>query len=131
MSATRFVGVGAVDDAGLSFIVPRDYLSDPEFYFTWRAASSSANDAKIFLDMYTGDTNDLGSLTTIIETMSITDTPTSANVFLYSPTVSPTTPLKGSDSVHLRIYRDPGDAGDTYTGDLDMINFVFRYKSKG
>lgn len=130
MSVTRFVGLGAVDDAGISFMVPQDYLNTPQFYYTWRASTTSANIAKISMDIYSGTTNNLGSLTTSVETLSLTGTPTTANVFLFSPTASSSLTLNGGDNLHVRIYRDPGDAGDTFTGDLDMINFTFKYNSK-
>lgn len=130
MSATRFGGTGAIDDAGVSFIIPQDYLNTPQFYYTWRSSTTSANIAKIFMDIYTGTTNNLGSLTSSVETLSLTGSPTTANVFLFSPTTSSSLVLSGGDNVHVRIYRDPSDAGDTFTGDLDMINFTFKYNSK-
>ena len=129
VAVTRFAGVGAVDDAGLSFIIPNDYVGSPQFYFTWRAASTSANNAKIFLDLYTGSTNNLGSLTTSVETLSIIATPTNTNTFIFSSAATSNISFSGGNTIHARIYRDPGDGDDTYTGDLDMINFNFKYNS--
>ena len=129
MAVTRFDGTGAVDDAGLSFVIPNDYVSGAQFYFTWRAASTSANNAKIYLDLYTGSTNNLGSLTTSVETLGIVTTPTNTNTFIFSSAATSSISFSGGNTVHLRIYRDPADAADTYTGTLDMINLNFKYTS--
>jgi hypothetical protein len=129
MVVTRFAGTGAIDDAGLSFSVPNDYVGSPQFNFVWRAATTSVNNGKIFLEIYTGSTNNLGSLTTAVETLSIISTPTNANTFIISSAATSNLVLSGGNSLHLRIYRDPADAGDTFTGDLDMINLNFKYNS--
>ena len=129
MAVTRFDGTGAVDDAGLSFVIPNDYVSGAQFYFTWRAASTSANNAKIYLDLYTGSTNNLGSLTSSVETLGIVTTPTNTNTFIFSSAATSSISFSGGNTVHVRIYRDPSDAADTYTGTLDMINLNFKYTS--
>jgi hypothetical protein len=129
MSVTRFDGTGPIDDAGLSFVIPSDYISSPQFYFVWRAASTGATNAKIFIDLYTGSTNNLGSLTTPVETLNIIATPTNLNTFIISSAVTSSISFSGGNTVHARIYRDPSDGGDTYTGSLDMINFNFKYNS--
>ena len=131
MAVTRFNGTGGVTDAGLSFVVPDDYYGEPDFYFTWRATASGTTSAKTYIDIYTGTTNELGSLTTVAETLSFLDTPTNANTFLFSPTTRSSLGLSADTSVHLRIYRNSADVQDTFTGTLDMINFVFKYKSIG
>lgn len=129
MNTTRFDGTGAVDDAGLSFIIPNNYVDNPQFYFTWRASSTGTTSAKTYIDIYTGDTSEIGSLTTVVETLSFLDVPNYSNTFLYSPTVNSSLILSGGNNMHIRIYRDPGDVQDTYTGTLDMINFNFKYNS--
>jgi hypothetical protein len=129
MAVTRFDGTGVVDDAGVSFIIPEDYVGSPEFYFTWRAATSGTTTAKINLALYTGTTNNLGSLATAVETLSIISTPTNVNTFLYSSGTTSNVNFSGGDSVHVRIFRDPSDVNDTFTGALDMINLVFKYNS--
>ena len=129
MSVTRFDGTGVVDDAGLSFIIPNDYSDTPQFYFTWRAASTGTTSAKTYINIYTGSTNELGSLSTSVETLSFVDVPNQINTFLYSPTANSSLVLTGGNSIHVRIYRDPSDVIDTFTGSLDMINFNFKYNS--
>ena len=129
MAVTRFDGTGAVDDAGLSFTIPNDYVSGAQFYFVWRAASTSSNTAKIYLDLYTGSTNNLGSLTSSVETLGIVTTPTNTNTFIFSSAATSSISFSGGNTVHVRVYRDPADGADTYTGTLDMINLNFKYNS--
>lgn len=129
MAATRFDGTGAIDDAGISFIIPSDYVGSPQFYFTWRATTTSANNAKIFLDLYTGSTNNLGSLTTIAETLNITTNPVAANTFIFSSAATSSISFTSGNTIHARIYRDSADTGDTFTSTLDMININFKYNS--
>jgi hypothetical protein len=129
MVVTRFNGSGATSDAGISFITPDDYHSEPDFYFTWRTTSTGTTSAKTYLEIYTGSTSELGSLVTPAETLSLVDVPNRANTFLFSPTVRSAMTLSADTAMHIRIYRNPADVGDTFTGSLDMINFVFKYKS--
>ena len=129
MSVTRFNGTGGVTDAGISFIVPDDYQGEPDFYFTWRAAATGTTSAKTYLDIYTGSTAGTGSIATIAETLSFLNVPIQLNTFLFSRTVRSGLNLSPDIAVHVRIYRDSADVSDTFTGTLDMINFVFKYKS--
>ena len=131
ISAIRFVGVGQPDVAGIGLTVPDDYKDGGNFSYIWRSSTTSTTlSAKTSYDMYTGNSTSLGSLVTSVESFSISDTPEStANVFIYSPSYTPTTVLSPGMKIHLTITRDPGDAGDTLGSDLDMTDFVFTYNA--
>jgi hypothetical protein len=131
ISAIRFVGVGQPDVAGIGLTVPDDYKDGGNFSYIWRSSTTSTTlSAKTSYDMYTGNSTSLGSLVTSVESFSISDTPEStANVFIYSPSYTPTTVLSPGMKIHLTITRDPGDAGDTLGSNLDMTDFVFTYNA--
>jgi hypothetical protein len=130
ISAVKFVGVGADDIAGITISIPEDYSSNLEWYNVWRTTSTSTTSSgKTFYEIFTGDTNNLGTLVTSVETVNIIDSPEStANVFIYSPSTSPSSYIpKAGDTMHLRVYRDPGDSQDDFSGDIDLIKLVFKY----
>ena len=132
ISAIRFAGVGLPDVAGLSFVVPYDYKNNGQFSFVWR--DSSANNtlsAKTIWNVYTGDTNNLGSLVTSVGSFNIIDTPEStANVFIFSPYANLTgVTIQPGMKIHCTITRNPADSEDTLNSDLDMIDFIFRYNA--
>jgi hypothetical protein len=130
LSAVRFAGVGNDDIAGVSITVPEDYSSNLEWYNVWRTSSTSTTQSgKTLYEIFTGDSTNIGSLVTSVETVNIIDSPEStANVFIHSTSVSPSSYVpKAGDNIHFRVYRDPGDAQDDFTGDIDLINIVFKY----
>jgi hypothetical protein len=125
--AVRFAGTGAVDDSGLTFSIPEDYLSGNTLYFTWRSIATGTTTARMFFELYTGDTSNTGSLTTVVETLQITDAPDGVNTFLFSSGGSFSYQFQKGQIAHMRVYRDPSNVGDTYTGDLDLLTLVFKY----
>jgi hypothetical protein len=131
ISTVRFAGVGTPDVAGIGFTVPDDYKNGGKFSYIWRSSTTSTTlSAKTSYNMYTGNSTSTGSLVTAAESFSISDTPEStANVFIYSPSYTPTTVLSAGMKIHLTVTRDPGDAGDTLNSDLDMTDFVFTYNA--
>ncbi len=131
ISTVRFAGTGQPDIAGIGFTVPDDYKDGGELSYIWRSSTTSTTlSARTEFDMYTGDTNNTGSLVTSAESFTISDTPEStANVFIYSPSYTPAVNLSAGMKIHLTITRDPGNAGDTLNSDLDITDFVFRYNA--
>lgn len=131
ISAVRFAGTGQPDAAGVGFTVPDDYKDGGEISYIWRSSTTSTTlSARTEWDMYTGDTNNTGTLVTAAESFTISDTPEStANVFIFSPSYTPTTALSAGMKIHLAVTRDPGDVGDTLNSDLDMTDIVFRYNA--
>lgn len=131
ISVVRFAGAGQPDAAGVGFTVPDDYKDGGEISYIWRSSTTSTTlSARTEWDMYTGDTNNTGTLVTAAESFTISDTPEStANVFIFSPSYTPTTALSAGMKIHLAVTRDPGDVGDTLNSDLDMTDIVFRYNA--
>lgn len=125
-----FAGVGGVDDAGVSFRIPQDYNSNPEFSVEWSMDGSSANQLRYALNITTGNTlTELDLHTTVNETIEILDngyvgtswrilqTPYSGSSITYTP----------GTYVHVEIERDPGNVNDTLAVTSYVSGLIFRY----
>jgi len=125
-----FAGVGGIDDAGVSFRIPQDYNSNPEFSVEWSMDGSSSNQVRYALNITTGNTlTELDLHTTVNETIQILDngyvgtswrilqTPYSGSSITYTP----------GTYVHVEIERDPGNVNDTLAVTSYVSGLIFRY----
>jgi hypothetical protein len=128
-----FVGVGQSDDAGVSFRIPLDYNSEPEFSVQWTmdGTSSTANTVNYNLNITTGRTTTINEHTVIDETVSIVDEAYSGTAWriLQTPYSSSTITYNPGDYIHVELERDPSDGNDNMTDTAYVSGLIFRYKA--
>lgn len=124
-----FSGVGAVDDAGTTFIIPEDYASGLKFYAVWIMDGSSTDQARLALNIVqatdlSGKHNDAAS-----ETLEILDN--CQNVAAWTnqvtPKVSSGLTWTPGETCILEIERDPGHVNDTANDTLYLSALIIEY----
>lgn len=125
-----FAGVGGIDDAGVSFEIPLDYLDTPEFNILWTMDGSSSNQIRYVLNITTGNTiTELDLHTTTSESIEIFDsgyTGTSWRI-LSTPYSSSTINYIPGTYIHVELERDPGNVGDTLNATAYVSGLRFKY----
>jgi hypothetical protein len=128
-----FAGVGQVDDAGVSFRIPLDYNSEPQFSVQWTmdGTSSTANTVNYNLNITTGRTTTINEHTVVDETVSIVDEAYSGTAWriLQTPYSSSTITYNPGDYIHVELERDPSDGSDTMNDTAYVSGLIFRYKA--
>jgi hypothetical protein len=125
--------VGQVDDAGVSFRIPLDYNSEPQFSVQWTmdGTSSTANTVNYNLNITTGRTTTINEHTVVDETVSIVDEAYSGTAWriLQTPYSSSTITYNPGDYIHVELERDPSDGSDTMNDTAYVSGLIFRYKA--
>jgi hypothetical protein len=128
-----FAGAGQPDDAGVSFKIPLDYDSEPQFAVQWTmdGTSSTANTVNYNLNITTGRTTTINEHTVVSETVSIVDEAYSGTAWriLQTPFSSSTLNYSAGDYIHVELERDPGNVNDTMNDTAYVSGLIFKYKA--
>ena len=128
-----FAGTGQPDDAGVSFKIPLDYNSEPQFAVQWSmdGTSSTANTVNYNLNITTGNTSTINEHSVISETLSIVDEAYSGTAWriLQTPFSSSTINYSPGDYIHVELQRDPGNVNDTMIETAFVSGLIFKYKA--
>lgn len=128
-----FAGIGGVDNAGVSFKIPTDYLSGATFAVEWTmdGTSSSANTVNYNLNLTTGNTTTINEHSVIDETINIVDEAYSGTAWRILETNFSTSTLNISpeDYIHIELERNPSNVNDTMTETAYVSGIIFKYNA--
>ena len=128
-----FAGSGQIDDAGVSFRIPLDYDSEPQFAVQWTmdGTSSTANTVNYNLNITTGNTTTINEHSVVSETVSIVDEAYSGTAWriLQTPFSSSTLNYSAGDYIHIELERDPANVNDTMIDTAYVSGLIFKYKA--